>query len=139
MKLLNSLRARLIIPVILISLTLLTVTIVFLGQRQLSDVRQNAINQARANLQMIADYASVPLIFDQREDAKDVLSKVKNIKSVLSAAIYSLDEQLFVSYGSDSVIQNLQSEFFDREIKFDKKSMFMTVPNYSPDTKYGTL
>ncbi|MEN6455269.1 MAG: hypothetical protein ABFD10_13505, partial [Prolixibacteraceae bacterium] len=61
MKLLNSLRARLIIPVILISLTLLTVTIVFLGQRQLSDVRQNAINQARANLQMIADYASVPL------------------------------------------------------------------------------
>ncbi len=139
MKLLNSLRARLIIPVILISLTLLTVTIVFLGQRQLSDVRQNAINQARANLQMIADYASVPLIFDQREDAKDVLSKVKNIKSVLSAAIYSLDEQLFVSYGSDSVIQNLQSEFFDREIKFDKKSMFMTVPIIHRDTKYGTL
>jgi PAS domain S-box-containing protein len=139
MKLLNSLRARLIIPVILISLTLLTVTIVFLGQRQLSDVRQNAINQARANLQMIADYASVPLIFDQQEDAKDVLSKVKNIKSVLSAAIYSVDEQLFVSYGSDSVIQNLQPEFFDQEIKFDKKSMFMTVPIIHRDTKYGTL
>ncbi|MEN6453940.1 MAG: ATP-binding protein, partial [Prolixibacteraceae bacterium] len=89
--------------------------------------------------QMIADYASVPLIFDQREDAKDVLSKVKNIKSVLSAAIYSLDEQLFVSYGSDSVIQNLQPEFFDQEIKFDKKSMFMTVPIIHRDTKYGTL
>lgn len=139
MRVLNSLRARLIIPVILISLTLLTVTIVFLGQRQLSGVRQNAIDQARANLQMIADYASVPLIFDQREDAKDVLSKVKNIKSVLSAAIYSLDEKLFVSYGADSVMQDLQPESFDEEIKINEKSMFITVPIIHRDVKYGTL
>ncbi len=139
MRLLNSLRARLIIPVILISLTLLTVTIIFMGQRQLRDVRQNAIGQARANLQMIADYASVPLIFDQREDAKDVLSKVKNIRSVLSAVIYSIDEKLFVSYGADSVMQNLQPEFFDKEIKFSEKSMFITVPIIHRDVKYGTL
>jgi signal transduction histidine kinase/uncharacterized membrane protein affecting hemolysin expression len=143
MKVFNSLRARLIVPIILFSLALLTITIVFLGYRQLSDVRQNVVSQTRANLLLIAEYASVPLIFDQQEDAKEVLSKLENTSSILSVAIYSIDTQLFTYFGRDTVKhpvrQYLQSELFDKEIDLSEKSMFMAVPIIHRDITYGTL
>lgn len=139
MKVFNSIRARLIIPMILFSLSMLTVTIVFLGQRQLRDIRQNVANQSRANLQLIAEYASVPLIFDQPEDAEEVLSKLTNIKSILSAAIYSGNGNLFVSFGPDSVMPKLQPEIAEKEIKLGEKTMFMAVPIIHRNIRYGTL
>jgi len=139
MKVLNSLRARLIIPVISISLTLLIVTIVFLGYRQLADVRQNVVNQTKANLELIADYASVPLIFDQPEDAREVLSKLENLKSVLSAAIYSEDGKLFTSYNADSVMQKPQPRLLEKNTKFGERSMLLAVPISHRSVRYGTL
>ncbi len=139
MKILNSLRARLLIPIIINSLTLLTVTIVFLGHRQLTDVRQNVINQARANLQLIADYASVPLIFDQPADAEEILSGLKNVQSIRSAAIYSEDEKLFVSFSADSLIPPLLPDLTEKQVRSGKKSMFIAVPIIHRTVKYGTL
>ncbi|MEL7586896.1 MAG: ATP-binding protein [Prolixibacteraceae bacterium] len=138
MRVLNSLRARLIIPVISISLTLLIVTIVFLGYRQLQDIRNNVINQTRANLQLIADYASVPLIFDQPEDAREVLSELKNIRPVLSAAIYGEDNSLFVSYTADSVRQQGPSNA-EKESIFGDKKMVIAVPIIHRTIRYGSL
>ena len=128
-----------LIPIILNSLTLLTVTIVFLGHRQLTDAKQNVVNQARANLQLIADYASVPLIFDQPGDAKEVLSRLVNVQSVLSAAIYSQDETLFASFGADSGVPPLHSEWVVKQIRPGRKSMFIMVPIVHRDLQYGTL
>lgn len=137
MKKRNSLRAHLLIPIILNSLILLTVTIVLLGHRQLNDAKQNVVNQARANLQLIADYASIPLIFDQPGDAKEVLSRLVNVQSVLSAAIYSEDATLFASFGVDSIIPS--PHWVAKQIRPGRKSMFIAVPIVHRDLKYGTL
>ncbi|WP_423128703.1 ATP-binding protein [Gaoshiqia sp. Z1-71] len=139
MKVLNSIRARLIIPIVLFSLSLLTITIVFLGQRQLRDVRQNVINQNKAHLQLIAEYVSVPLIFDQPEDAMEVLSKLENIKSILSASIYTADGDLFAFFGQDSVKQPLPDNLNVQEISLREESMYMTVPIVHRTVTYGTL
>lgn len=139
MKVFNSLRARLIIPVIGISLTLLTATIVFLGYRQSQDVRLNTEIQARANLQLIADYASVPLIFNQPEDALDVLSRLRNIRSVLSAAIYDANNGLFVSYGRATPTLRYTPELENRNILTNENSMLICVPIVHRNERYGSL
>ncbi len=59
-----------------------------------NEMKKNAI----LNATLVGQYSVVPLLFDYKDEAKDVLSKLSAIPSVENACIYRPDGGLFASY-----------------------------------------
>ena len=139
MKKLNSLRARLIIPIISFSLILLTVTIFFLGQRQLSFIRTHATTQMTVAMELIAEYVSVPLVFNEPEEAHDVLSKLESMGFISSAAVYTTEGELFTYFGGDTSLYLNNYESYIKSITRDDEILHLETPIVYKDVRYGTL
>ncbi len=139
MKKLNSLRAKLIIPIISFSLILLIVTIFFLGQRQLSFIRTHATTQMTVAMQLIAEYVSVPLVFNEPEEAHEVLSKLETMGFISSAAVYTTEGELFTYFGGDSGLYLSNYEPYIKSIARDDEVLHLETPIVYKDVRYGTL
>ena len=59
-----------------------------------NEIKKNAI----LNATLVGQYSVVPLLFDYRDEARDVLSKLSAIPSVENACIFSSDGGIFASY-----------------------------------------
>jgi len=66
-------RFRMILSIGLITSLMVAFTLVYTSMRQFATIKENLIEQTRINLQIIAEYSSVPMVFDDKEDATEFL------------------------------------------------------------------
>ena len=118
---------------------LLTVTTIFLGQRQLSFIRNHATAQMTVAMQLIAEYVSVPLVFNEPEEAYEVLSKLETMGFISSAAVYTAEGELFTYFGGDSGLYMNSYGSFIKSIAEEGEILHLETPIIYKDVRYGTL
>ena len=133
-------RFRMILSIGLITSLMVAFTLVYTSMRQFADVKENLIEQTRINLQIIAAYSSVPMVFEDKEEAIEVLKKLKKVPHLVSAVMYDLKYVPFASFGMDTIQKISQGDkFFLDDLLFRNSSMFMSVPIIYKDKRLGVL
>ncbi len=134
------LRFRMILSIGLLTSLMVATTLVYTSMRQFTTLKENLIEQTRINLQIIAEYSSAPLVFEDKTSATEVLKKLRKIPHLVSAVIYDTKYVPFASFGIDSVQKISQGDkFFLKDILFRNNSMFMSVPISFNGKRLGAL
>lgn len=134
------LRFRMILSIGLLTSLMVAVTLIYTNVRHYTNLKENLIEQTRINLQIIAEYSSVSVVFDDKVGATDVLKKLSKIPHLVSAVIYDSKYVPFASFGNDSVQKiSLGDKFFLKDILFRNNSMFMSVPLSFNGKRLGAL
>lgn len=115
-------------------------TLVYTSMRQFTTLKESLIEQTRINLEIIAEYSSVPVVFEDKRGATEVLKKLRKIPHLVSAVIYDTKYVPFASFGNDSIQKISQGDkFFLKDILFRNNSMFMSVPISLNGKRLGAL
>jgi len=134
------LRFRMILSIGLLTSLMVATTLVYTSMRQYTTLKENLIEQTRINLQIIAEYCSVPVVFEDKTSATEALKKLRKIPHLVSAVIYDTKYVPFASFGNDSVQKISQGDkFFLKDILFRNNSMFMSVPISFNGKRLGAL
>ncbi len=134
------LRFRMILSIGLLTSLMVAATLVYTSMRQFTTLKENLIEQTRINLQITAEYSSVPVVFEDKPGATEVLKKLRKIPHLVSAVIYDTKYVPFASFGIDSVQKISQGDkFFLQDILFRNNSMFMSVPISFNGKRLGAL
>jgi len=134
------LRFRMILSIGFLTSLMVAITLIYTSARHYSSLKENLIEQTRINLQIIAEYSSVPVVFEDKTGATDVLKKLSKIPHLVSAVIYDTKYVPFASFGNDSVQKISQGDkFFLKDILFRNSSMFMSVPLSFNGKRLGAL
>jgi PAS domain S-box-containing protein len=129
-----------ILSIGLITSLMVAITLVYTSMRQFTILKENLIEQSRINLQIISEYSSVPLVFEDKQGAIEVLKKLRKIPHLVSAVIYDTKYIPFASFGADSIQKISQGDkFFLDDILFRNNSMFMSVPISFNGKRLGAL
>lgn len=133
-------RFRMILSIGFITSLMVASTLFYTSMRQFTTLKENLIEQSRINLQIIAEYSSVPLVFEDKPGATEVLKKLAKIPHLVSAVIYDTKYVPFASFGNDSVQKISQGDkFFLKDILFKNSSMFLSVPISFNGKRLGAL
>jgi PAS domain S-box-containing protein len=89
----------------------------------MSSIKNEMKKNADFNAKLVGQYSVVPLIFDYKDEAKDVLAKLNSMPSVLDACIYKANGEIFSSYHN----------------KKDSSYIFPTPTNIKPGFSRGYL
>ena len=134
------LRFRMILSIGLLTSLMVAATLVYTSMRQFTTLKENLIEQTRINLQITAEYSSVPVVFEDKPGATEVLKKLRKIPHLVSAVIYDTKYVPFASFGIDTVQKISQGDkFFLKDILFRNNSMFMSVPISFNGKRLGAL
>ncbi|HEY3390496.1 MAG TPA: histidine kinase dimerization/phospho-acceptor domain-containing protein, partial [Prolixibacteraceae bacterium] len=134
------LRFRIILSIGILTSMMVAVTLVYTNVRHFAVLKENLIEQTRINLQIIAELTSVPVVFEDKASATEVLKKLRKIPHLVSAVIYDTKYAPFASFGNDSVQKISQGDkFFLKDILFRNNSMFMSVPISYNGKRLGAL
>ena len=133
-------RFRIILAISLITSLMVAITLFYTNMRQFATLKENLIEQTRVNLQIIAEYSNETMISEDKDDATEVLLKLKKVPHLVSAVIYDLKYIPFASFGADSVQQlSLGDKFFLDDLLFRNNMMFMSVPISLNGRRLGSL
>ncbi len=133
-------RFRMIFSIGFITSLMVAITLTYTHIRQFAILKENLIEQTRINLQIIAEMSGVPMVFEDKEDAAEVLKKLKKVPHLVSAVIYDLKYIPFAYTGADSVQKISQGDkFFLKDILFRNNSMFLSVPISYNGRRLGAL
>ena len=134
------LRFRMILSIGFITSLMVAITLGYTSMRQFTTLKENLIEQTRINLQIIAEYTSVPLSVGDKKDGTEVLKKLRKIPHLVSAVIYDTKYIPFAWFGADSIQKISQGDkFFLDDILFRNNSMFMSVPISFNGKRLGAL
>ena len=134
------LRFKMILSIGFLTSLMVASTLVYTSMREFATLKENLIEQTRINLQIIAEYSSVPVVFEDKTNAKEVLKKLRKIPHLVSAVIYDTKYVPFASFGNDTVQKISQGDkFFLKDILFRNNSMFMSVPISFNGKRLGAL
>src|SRR5665648_674252 len=98
------LRFRMILSIGLLTSLMVATTLVYTSMRQYTILKENLIEQTRINLQIIAEYSSVTVVFEDKTSATEALKKLRKIPHLVSAVIYDTKYVPFASFGTDSCL-----------------------------------
>jgi PAS domain S-box-containing protein len=133
-------RFRMILSIGIITSLMVAITLTYTNIRQFTVLKENLIEQTRINLQIIAEISSLPMVFENKEDATEVLKKLKKVPHLVSAVIYDSKYIPFASFGADSVQKISQGDkFFLKDILYRNNSMFLSVPISFSGKRLGAL
>jgi PAS domain S-box-containing protein len=133
-------RFRIILAISLITSLMVAITLFYTNIRQFATLKENLIEQTRVNLQIIVEYSNETMISEDKEDATEVLLKLKKVPHLVSAVIYDLKYVPFASFGADSIQQLSQGDkFFLDDLLFRNNKMFMSVPISLNGRRLGSL
>jgi len=133
-------RFRMILSIGIITSLMVAITLTYTNIRQYSILKENLIEQTRINLQIVAEISSLPMVFENKEDANEVLKKLKKVPHLVSAVIYDSKYVPFASFGADSVQKISQGDkFFLKDILYRNNSMFLSVPISFSGKRLGAL
>jgi PAS domain S-box-containing protein len=62
------------------------------------NIKNEIKKNAELNAALVGQYSIVPLVFDYKDEATDVLAKLSSVPSVLDACIFNADGKIFASY-----------------------------------------
>ncbi|NEW82721.1 MAG: hypothetical protein GZ094_10190, partial [Mariniphaga sp.] len=82
------LRFRMILAIGFLTSLMVATTLVYTSMRQFTTLKESLIEQTRINLEIIAEYSSVPVVFEDKRGATEVLKKLRKIPHLVSAVIY---------------------------------------------------
>ena len=135
----KTLRSKLILTIGLLTTSMLLISSLHSAFKRFSEMEENMVGQTRINLSLVADYLSVPLAFNDNQDAFSLLQKLETIPHLTNAAIYDLNDHLFVSLNQDSLPAIPLSGEFTGDVLYRDNFMYMRVPITYKDTNYGSL
>jgi len=103
------------------------------------NVKNEVKKNATLNATLVGQYSVVPLLFDYKDEAKDVLSKLNAMPSVLDACIYRTNGEIFATYHkiADAPFSFPKSGF--NKTGFTNNFLHVFSPITYKDKNYGVL
>ncbi len=101
--------------------------------------RNEMKKNAGLNAALVGQYSIVPLLFDYKDEAKDVLSKLKSMPSVLDACIYNSDGKIFSYYHTTQDSSYIFPNPENRKPGFSKGYLHVYNDIIFDGKNYGTL
>jgi PAS domain S-box-containing protein len=102
-------------------------------------IRNEMKKNAGLNAALVAQYSVVPLLFDYKDEAKDVLSKLKSMPSVLDACLYNSNGKIFSYYHNPKDSSYLFPKHENRKPGFSKGYLHVYNDIVFDGKNYGTL
>jgi two-component system, sensor histidine kinase and response regulator len=100
-----------------------------------NEIRKNA----SVNAILVGEYCRAPLLFGYKDEAADVLNKLKAIPDIKNAYVYNKDNELFASYNQDSSWSLTSSLLTDQNFKDDNNHIYIIEPLFYDNEKFGTV
>jgi PAS domain S-box-containing protein len=102
-------------------------------------IRNEMKKNAGLNAALVAQYSVVPLMFDYKDEAKDVLAKLSSMPSVLDACIYDPTGKIFSYYHSTKDSSYTFPELKIEKTGFSKGYLHVFNDIVFDGVNYGTL
>jgi PAS domain S-box-containing protein len=102
-------------------------------------IRKEMKKNAELNAELVAQYSVVPLLFDYKDEAKDVLSKLITMPSVLDACIYNSNGKIFSYYHNSQDSSYIFPKPENRKPGFSKGFLHVYNDIIFDGKNYGTL
>jgi PAS domain S-box-containing protein len=102
-------------------------------------IRNEMKKNAGLNAALVGQYSVVPLLFDYKDEAKDVLSKLNSMPSVLDACIYNSDGKIFSYYHNSLDSSYIFPKPENRKPGFSKGFLHVYNDIIFDGKNYGTL
>ncbi len=94
-------KTKLVLVTMITSAFAVALTCVGLGAYQLAWVREDLTEEMTTIARIVGANSTAPLIFQDRQSARDTLAGLQADSRIVAACIYDADEQLFVGYLKD--------------------------------------
>jgi signal transduction histidine kinase len=95
-----SIRRKLVALTLTVILIPVFVVLVFVGDREIRDIRADMMASSALLGTLVAEYAAAPLAFDDRRDAEEGLRRLGRHADFLDAALYDFAGQRFSAYAT---------------------------------------
>jgi PAS domain S-box-containing protein len=102
-------------------------------------IRKEMKKNAGLNAELVAQYSVVPLLFDYKDEAKDVLAKLNTMPSVLDACIYNSGGKIFSYYHNAQDSSYIFPDPKERNPGFSDGYLLVYNDIIFDGNKYGTL
>ena len=102
-------------------------------------IRKEMKKNAELNAELVAQYSVVPLLFDYKDEAKAVLSKLNTMPSVQDACIYNSNGKIFSYYHNSQDSSYVFPKLENRKPGFSKGFLHVYNDIIFNGRNYGTL
>lgn len=93
-----SIKLKLILIIQIVSLFSLLIGFSYMIIRNIADYKEDMINNAIINANLIGEYCAVPLAFDLSANAVETLQKLKGIPSIEAGIVYNTGNKIFAEF-----------------------------------------
>lgn len=120
--------------ILLTVLIVLLLNLVFYLFVHYNNSRQAAVQEFNSIARLIADNATIPMVFNDRESARQLLSSLSGRADVISATLYDNSGRMFAKYRADKVVDAQNSLFY-----WGENVLELSLPVLADNDKLGVL
>ncbi|MCP4582468.1 MAG: PAS domain S-box protein [candidate division Zixibacteria bacterium] len=136
-----SIKNKLLTIILLISSLSLGLGFAAIIFQDIITIKSDMVNAVILDAKLIGEYCVVPLAFEDKESATEILNKIQTIPYIKSGYIYDSNGNLFASFKPDKsefLIENYKLNE-DTESEFIADILFISQPIVFNDYDYGTI
>ena len=141
-----SIKTQLIFTFITISTIIILVVTYFNFITNIDQEKNSFIQNSLIQANLLADFTVSPLVFSDKDGAKENLDKLKNDKNIQRVIIFDNDRKTFAQYNPNNMQEPIKDIKYPKIILEDKNNEFLnygilkiTVPLKHKDEIYGIL
>jgi PAS domain S-box-containing protein len=132
-------KRRLILAILLTSVTVLTLTSAGFVIYELVVSRQDLERNVKMAAQMIADQTTSSVMYQSQSDAREVLSSLRFVENIEAAALYDTNGTLFAYYPTNAPAGRFPSTLPSLQRRFTASRLQWTEPVVQLGKQAGTL
>jgi signal transduction histidine kinase len=125
---------------------ILTVTIISVLTGLVIEIYSNNLNSRKElirnislNAKLISDYSVTTLLFDDKNEANNILQKLSNIPSVLRGVIKGVDGNIFAEYNKQGLTDTADFNQPNPGVTYKNKKIYVTEPITSQKEYLGQV
>ncbi|MBN2614363.1 MAG: PAS domain S-box protein [Bacteroidales bacterium] len=120
-----SIKNKTIAIVLFVVLMVISIGFIYMGIQHISKLKSDIQSSLILNAKLIGDYCVVPLTFEDHEQATEVLSRLKLLKSVEEGLLYDKSGTVFASYPDTLRDQVIQTK---KEVHLEDGNFYIREP-----------
>ncbi len=134
-----SIRAKLITIILLITTIVLSIGFIIVLFWLIQQEEKKKLDYLAVNANLIGEYCVVPLSFNDSEQARSVLQKLRNIKSIKSCVIYTTTGAVFAAYGDSLASGELPRPINADMMEYSDGCFKVALPIVFENRDYGSI
>jgi PAS domain S-box-containing protein len=132
-------KRRLMLVILVTSMAVLALTWIAFVVYELVSSSEELKRNVAATARIIAANSTNPLMDQEDEDAREMLSSLRAVASIRGAALYDVNDRLLATYPTNAPVRNFPSPASQAQKQFTSAGLLWVEPIFQRGHRLGTL